>query len=69
MEDRSALKSVPFGLIFSVFMVSIMIGSLAFKKLIQFGTSIPTICRLAFGLAAVAFLVPLRQRPILPAVL
>ena len=57
LEDRIKGK-VPFGLIFSTFMVAIMIGSMWFKKLAASGISTTRIALLAFSLGILSFLVP-----------
>ncbi|KAI8826967.1 uncharacterized protein EV422DRAFT_19599 [Fimicolochytrium jonesii] len=49
---------VPYGLIFAAFMVSIMLGSVAFKVLLRRGMKHEDIARITFGLAAFALVVP-----------
>ncbi|KAL2912828.1 hypothetical protein HK105_207715 [Polyrhizophydium stewartii] len=49
---------LPFGVIFSSFMVCMMIGSTLFKMAIERGISHETIIKYTFALAAVALLVP-----------
>ena len=58
MEERSHDESVPFGLLFSTFMVFIMIGSLSFKTLAAAGVATSKICLLAFSCGAISFLIP-----------
>jgi hypothetical protein len=59
MEKVSGQDDVPFGIIFSTFMVYIMLGSLVFKYLKNLNFSIESILLLSFVCASISLLVPI----------